>query len=291
MRNTQRVAVFATSLICVLCAAFAMSVRAGSHTWDVNEVFVNGDGSIWFIELREVGGGNNENGVGGHDIISLDTLASFQICCNVVGDTGLEHLLFGNQAFADLPGAPPPDQIVNINAFFDVTGDTLRYNPWDNLVFPALPNDGINSFNEVTGVAVNSPTNFAGTTGSVDASGGGASGSVVLTMNRTSPPLPMLVLNWTISCEPADTAVGVYRGTLVSLLGGTPPPTYNHAMVQCNVGGSSTSVPQGFGDQYFLVVPSGPAREGSYGRDLAGGGSVERPQGTGACRTQEISCP
>ncbi len=57
MRKPLRVALFATALVCALYAAVGTPLLAGAHTWDVNEVFVNGDGSIWFIELREIGGG------------------------------------------------------------------------------------------------------------------------------------------------------------------------------------------------------------------------------------------
>ena len=290
MSKLRRLALL--GLVCGLYAVVGTPLLAGAHTWDVNEVFVNGDGSVWFIELKEVGGGNGENSVGGHDVISLDTLQSFTICCNVVGDTGLQFLLYGNQAFADLPGAPTPDEIINIDAFFDPTGDTIRYDPYDNLAFAdGLPVDGINSFNEDTGVAVNSPTNFAGTTGSVDASGAGGSGDTTLTMNKTSPPFPTVVLNWTASCAAADTAFGVYRGNLVTLLSGLTPPTYNHARIQCGIAGSNTSIPLGVGNQYYLVVPSGFGTEGTYGRNTAAGGSVERPQGSAACRLQTISCP
>lgn len=289
MRKSLRVALPVAALFCGLAVG---TLQAGGHTWDVNEVFVNGDGTIWFIELKEVGGGNGENNVGGHDVISLDTLQSFEICCNAVGNTGLKFLLYGNQAFADLPGAPDPDEIINIDAFFDPAGDTIRYDPYDDLEFlSGLPTDGINSFNEGTGVAVNSPTNFAGDTGSVVASAGGTSGETELTLSRTLPPFPTVVLNWTASCEPADTGVGVYRGSLTTLLGGVSPPTYNHSKVQCAAAGSSTALPQGIGDQYYLVVPSGFSSEGSYGVDTEGGGSVERPQGSGACRPQDFICP
>lgn len=297
MRNAVRGVQMAALFVCGLCAGSAVPLLAGAHTWDVNEVFVNADGTIWFVELREAGGGNGEVAVGGHDVISLDTLQSFEIClptgnCNVSGSTGFKFLLFANQAFADLPGAPQPDQVVAGDVFFDATGDTVRYDPYDNLVFPALPTDGIQSYNEGIGVAVNSPTNFAGDTGSVDASGGGsASGAVVLTMDKTPPPFPTVVLDWSASCEAGDTGVGVYRGTLASLLGGAPPPTYDHAMVLCDVSGSSASLPAGGGDLYFLVVPSAPGSEGSYGRNTAGGGAVERPQGASACKAQNISCP
>ncbi|MFP6607219.1 MAG: hypothetical protein VCC19_11635, partial [Myxococcota bacterium] len=37
---------------------------AGIHTWDVNEVFSNADGTIQFVELWEAAGGAGEVNVG-----------------------------------------------------------------------------------------------------------------------------------------------------------------------------------------------------------------------------------
>ena len=74
MQKPLRVALFAIALVCALYSAVGTPLLAGAHTWDVNEVFVNGDGSVWFIELKETGGGDTENAVGGHDVFSFDTL-------------------------------------------------------------------------------------------------------------------------------------------------------------------------------------------------------------------------
>jgi hypothetical protein len=286
---------FTSVLIAGAVICTAAPLLGGSHTWRVNEVFVNADGTIWFIELYEFDPlGSDEHFVGGHDVLSLDTLQFFDICippgdCHLTGDTTHKYLLFGNAAYAALPGAPPPDQVVAMDAFFDVTGDTIRYDPYDNLAFPSgLPTDGINSFNEGTGVAVNSPTNYAGTTGSVDASGGpAASGDVTLWVDRGTGPLPSVVLTWNDSCEADDTGAGVYRGTLASLALGL----YNHARISCNVTTGTATVPMLTQNYYYLVVPSGFSTEGSYGLNTEDVVPVERPQGTNPCKTQAISCP
>ena len=157
-----------------LMGVWAGLARGGSHTWDVNEVFSNADGTIQFVELREANGTPNEVGVGGH-IVSADvTGESFVIASNVPSPTSNRHLLFATAAFAALPGAPTPDQIIPAGSvpFFSTSGDTVRYQPWDVFTFGPVPTDGINSMNR-TGTAVrpNSPTNYAGQTGSVDASG------------------------------------------------------------------------------------------------------------------------
>ena len=46
---------------------------AGIHTWDVNEVFSNSDGTIQFVELWESAGGADETGVGNGTITSAAT--------------------------------------------------------------------------------------------------------------------------------------------------------------------------------------------------------------------------
>lgn len=153
------------------------AVLAGGHTWDVYEVFSNADGTIQFIELRETGGGATENGTGGKVVSSVSTGKTFMIPANVPGNTSLRYYLIATQSFADLPGAPTPDAILppgSLPFFFNVAGDQVKYGGFDTFTFGAVPTDGIMSMNRVGGVAVNSPTNYAGQTGSVDASGGGA---------------------------------------------------------------------------------------------------------------------
>jgi hypothetical protein len=149
----------------------APDMRAGAHTWDVNEVFMNADGTIWFIELREANGTPNETSVAGRPVRSLDLGNSFLIGFNLTPPTSNKHLLFASPAFAALPGAPPPDKIVNVPNFFDSTGDRVQYDPYDTFTFGAVPTDGINSMNKTGAPQIrpNSPTNYAGQTGSVNA--------------------------------------------------------------------------------------------------------------------------
>jgi hypothetical protein len=154
---------------------FATSVAfAGRHTWDVSEVFSNADGTIQFVELVEANGTPGEIAVGGQLIASASLAHSFAIASNVDSPTSNRHLLFATQSFADLPGAPTPDQIIpaGLIPFFDINGDTVSYGPYDTFVFGAVPTNGIDSMNDGGVVAPNSPTNYAGATGSVDASGG-----------------------------------------------------------------------------------------------------------------------
>ena len=156
----------------VLAAGTAL---AGGHTWDVNEVFSNADGTIQFIELREANGTPGETGTAGKVISSVDTGKTFTMTSNVASPTSNRHILLATATFAALPGAPTPDYIIPVGSlpFFDVTGDQVKYSTFDTFTFGPVPLDGLNSMNRTGGAALNSPTNYAGQTGSVDASGGG----------------------------------------------------------------------------------------------------------------------
>ena len=91
------------------------------------------------------------------------------------GDTTNTFYLLGTAAFAALPGAPTPDAIIPAGSvpFFAQSGDTVAFGGFDTWTFGAVPTDGTNSLNrglppsETAGNGANSPTNFAGATGSV----------------------------------------------------------------------------------------------------------------------------
>jgi hypothetical protein len=150
---------------------YPSAALAGIHTWDVREVFSNADGTIQFVELWESAGGNFETGVGTGSMSS--NTQSFAIGAGAVAPpTGFKFYLLGTAAFAALPGAPTPDAIIPAGSvpFFNTAGDTVSFVGWDSWAFGAVPTNGTDSLDRLTGVGANSPTNYAGVTGSVDAS-------------------------------------------------------------------------------------------------------------------------
>ncbi len=146
----------------------------GSHLWVVNEVFSNATGSIQFIELEECCGSGFELGLSGKSIFSDATGNSFTFPNDLTGNTAFRNLLLATADFASLPGAPTPDFILP-DGFFDVTGDTIRWHIYvpATLTFGPgqLPLDGVSSLAQNGTVAVNSPTNYAGSQGSVNLGG------------------------------------------------------------------------------------------------------------------------
>ena len=152
---------------------------AGSHTWDIGEIFSNADGTIQFIELKN-GNTAGEIFLGGLSVTSNTN--SFTFPAHLVGPTNNKTILLATAGFAAL-GGPAPDHII-VDNFFSTSGDTITYHIYDTVSFIAgqLPTDGCQSLNRVGASLVpgtNSPKNYAGVTGTVfanpsDTNGDGA---------------------------------------------------------------------------------------------------------------------
>ena len=181
MKSMSRIGMVAATGTLLLFGTGAVAM-AGSHTWDVWEIFSNADGTVQFIELRETNGTSGEIGLGSHQMKAHPSETLFTITHNVASPTTNKSFLLATAAFAALPGAPTPDDIIPANFIKFATDSSVEYNPWDTASWTAgtLPTNGIASLQRpsvggaLAFAAANSPKNYAGTTGSVDASGGGA---------------------------------------------------------------------------------------------------------------------
>ncbi len=164
------------TIVCI-ATLWASSAWATFDTYDVNEIFSNSDGKIQFVELLE----NNNPPANGQNRFTGKALKSdattFVFLTNLISTaTADTNVLIATAGFAALPGAPTPDYIIP-DGFVAVGGDTIRYCsnptcclPVDSLSFASLPTDGVTSLGLLGVTAVNSPTNFAGESGSVDVS-------------------------------------------------------------------------------------------------------------------------
>jgi hypothetical protein len=157
---------------CLACVALAQPAAAKSHLWKFTEVFSNADGSVQFVEMfvfdpagtAEIRLKNATLASNSHSFVFPNDLPN--------QNTFHTWILIATPAFAALPGAPAPDYVIPAG-FFDPEGDELRYRTTlDMLSLPAgaMPVDGIYSYLRNGTTEVNSPTNFAGVEGSVDAS-------------------------------------------------------------------------------------------------------------------------
>ena len=154
-----------TALVGALVLGLSATAWAGIHTWDVNEVFSNADGTIQFVELFEANGTPGETGVGTGPFSS--TTQSFALSGGPVAPpTSNKFYLIATQGFADLPGAPTPDDIIPAGSvvFFNVAGDTVSFGAIDSWAFGAVPTNGTDSLDRLTGVGPATPTNYAGET-------------------------------------------------------------------------------------------------------------------------------
>jgi glucose/arabinose dehydrogenase len=104
-----------------------------------------------------------------------------------------------------------------------------------------------------------------------------------LRVDRSPGDPSRLRLTWGESCTGTALDYAVHAGTIGSW--------YGHEPRACSTGGATeTTIVPGAGSEYYLVVASDDAREGSYGTDSAG---AERPPSSPACRPQQDTsgCP
>jgi serralysin len=138
------------------------------HLYDINEIFSNADGSVQFIELR-VGASNGEHlwkdktitvtqgGTTPHTFTFPSDLPSSQ--------TANTSVLIATQGFANL-GVVTPNFIVQDGFLFQGSG-SVNFAGVDVFSYSNLPTNGSLSVGVGGSTAANSPTNFAGQTGTV----------------------------------------------------------------------------------------------------------------------------
>ena len=153
---------------------------AASHLWRFSEFYSSPDRSVQFIEMQEIGGSNNETNISEH---WYTTDGYNQDHTQLLGTdlpfgTAHKKFLVGTQSYAALPGVPAPDYVLP-DGFLDPDGDTVVWWFYQTMeIAPgAMPSNGVDSISVVTpsnpgnppvfAVGTNSPTNFAGETGTV----------------------------------------------------------------------------------------------------------------------------
>ena len=169
---------WAAAISVIAVALFAGRASASYHTFRINEVYSNASGTVQFIEFKEVFGFPGQNFVtfapdvrsSSHTFVFPSDLPSF--------DTANKSFLLATDGYAAIPGAPPRDYPLPAN-FFSPAGDTLQYGSTgpdgivDLTTFGPMPANSVQSLNRVgtSGntftAATNSPTDFAGTSGTI----------------------------------------------------------------------------------------------------------------------------
>jgi len=139
-------------------------VGASFHLWQLSELYSNADGTVQFVELTTVFGG--QQFVMGHTITSTTggTTQSFTLNANLSGDSAGRTFLIGTAAVAALSGVTP-DYVVPDGFLFTTNGMLNWAEGADSWSYATLPVDGTHALLRSGGTAINSPRNFAGTTG------------------------------------------------------------------------------------------------------------------------------
>jgi len=147
--------------------------EATFHLWNFQEVFSNTDGTIQFIELFTAVDGQ-EFALGEQFRSSQGAnVQTYTFPTNTPFPTAGHHLLIATSGFASLPGAPTPDFVMPDGFLFSPDGvleNLSLFGP--TFSYANLPTDGLMSLaGDGVTTALNSPTNYAGATGSIDATG------------------------------------------------------------------------------------------------------------------------
>jgi hypothetical protein len=171
------------SLISVLFAlatfSFALPAYASSHSWRFNEFYSSPDKQVQFIEMQEISGLNNETQIqdGWYASDTFNLSHTQLLGSSLAFGTADKKFLVGTESYAALPDVPTPDFIVP-DGVIEPSGDTIIWWFYQTLTIPTetMPSDGTDALHLVNAadpelgftVGPNSPTNYAGETGTVE---------------------------------------------------------------------------------------------------------------------------
>ena len=167
----------------------ASAARAEYHTFQVEQIFSNADGTVQFVVMYEFAGVNGENMWMGNELISTYNGGSQTFTFNknlpggiadgyydygmgALAQTANKRVLIATRGFATL-GLVTPDFVVP-NGFLPTGGGTLNYAEVESVTFGALPTDGVHAIDRNGAEIQNLATNFAGKSASVTVAAGPA---------------------------------------------------------------------------------------------------------------------
>jgi uncharacterized protein DUF5648 len=169
----------------LLLAAVAPATWASFHTFKIEQIFSNADGSVQFLVMHESVGADGENLWGGQALVATGggVTHTFTFPNNLPGGTcdnynctpaptANKRALIATQGFAAL-GILTPDFVVP-NGFFALGSGAINYASVDLVSYASLPADGTHAIDRNGTPIPNVATNFAGNTASVQGSAGTA---------------------------------------------------------------------------------------------------------------------
>ena len=157
----------------VIGVAFTTHAAADFHTFQVEQIYSNADGTVQFVVMHETQGLDGQQFWKGHSLTTTThaaaTLSSYVFPRNLASDTTFAtRVLIASEGFAAL-GLVAPDFVLP-NGFLDPAGGVVNYAGVDAVSYGALPADGAKAITRTGAVVQNLATNFAGKSASVGAS-------------------------------------------------------------------------------------------------------------------------
>ena len=172
------------AFIAAMALVVAGMACAEYHTFQIEQIFSNADGTVQFVVMHEMFGMDGESLWMGNSLVSGYGMSSqtYTFNRNLPGGTPAygyymgtpsptahKRVLIGTQGFAAL-GIVAPDYTVQ-NGFLPTNGGTLNYANADLVNFGALPTDGVTAIDRNGTPIHNLATNFAGQSASVALAG------------------------------------------------------------------------------------------------------------------------
>ncbi|HTO89622.1 MAG TPA: hypothetical protein VMJ70_00700 [Candidatus Sulfotelmatobacter sp.] len=143
----------------------ASPALAAHHLWKASEIFSNASGTVQYVELFCPAAGEAALGpftvtASGHTFNFVTNLPSTA--------TANTWVLIATPGYASAPGAVTPDYTL-ASGFLGTGGGTLNYaSGIDIWNYGAMPTDGLHALARDGSTPVNTPTNFAGQTSTIN---------------------------------------------------------------------------------------------------------------------------
>jgi hypothetical protein len=160
------------AILALTCALIATSALANFHTFRIQELYTNADGTIQFLVLREA------QSLNGEDVWWFKKLTSYRTGQSAVefefprdlptSETAQKYVLVATPAFAAL-GLITPDYVIP-SGFLGLKGGQVDFAGVDAIAFDPLPSDGLSALFRDGSVGPNVARNFRGESASVKAS-------------------------------------------------------------------------------------------------------------------------
>jgi hypothetical protein len=157
-------------LVAMAACLLAPLAAASFHTFEIDRVYSNADGTIQYVVLHEGAGMTGEQFFNGHEFTATHggVVKTFTFNKNLPSsNTNNRNVLIATKGFAAL-GLVTPDYVID-DGFLPTDAGTINYAGVSQMTWTGLPTDGTNALRRDGSVIPNVAQNFAGQQGIVPA--------------------------------------------------------------------------------------------------------------------------